>query len=112
MPPVRAAFLLERCGFLSYLRRDATALRSKLVLSMWNITSSFLKDSDGMKRRTALTLRVLHKRIRMSMVGFGLALRHGFVLAPGVLPGLRWANPVLERGKPAICDMMRPSGVS
>jgi hypothetical protein len=60
----------------NYLRRDATALRSKLLLSMWNITSSFLKDSDGMKRRTALTLPVSHKQNRMSIGGFPALQSH------------------------------------
>ncbi|GAB4459180.1 MAG: hypothetical protein Kow0070_13860 [Anaerolineales bacterium] len=34
---------VARCGFLTYLRRDATAL-GLLLLSIGDITSSFLKD--------------------------------------------------------------------
>ncbi len=37
--------VLARCGFLTYLRRDATAL-GLLLLSMLDITSSFLKDGN------------------------------------------------------------------
>ena len=86
----------------NYSRRDATALRSKLLLSMWNITSSFLKDSEGMKRRTVLTLPVSHKQNRMSIGGFYYALaavrsgvppiRRGFPTPP------RWGTPAPVRG--------------
>ncbi len=44
MPPFRTA-LVGRCGSLTYLRRDATAL-GLLLLSMLDITSSFHKDGD------------------------------------------------------------------
>jgi len=71
----------------NYSRRDATALRSKLLLSMWNITSSFLKDSEGMKRRTALTLPVSHKQNRMSIGGF-----------PVIAPRYTSTSPRLPRG--------------
>jgi hypothetical protein len=59
-----------RCGFLvNYLRRDATA-QGLILLSMIDITSSFLKDGDLICLPPVRAMpKVWHTSIRMSIGG-------------------------------------------